>query len=178
VVGTVHEESPAAKCGLKPGDVIARIGDNPVSRPLDLERALLGHRVGEEIAVTVNRGKQPVKVNLVLASAPKQASETDGIWETLGLRLKPVDQAQLRTFQKQYRGGLLVTAVRRDSPASRDGIRQGDILLGIHIWETISLENVAYILKTDEFAKLQPVKFLILRNEATYYGHLSTATRR
>ncbi|MEX0979119.1 MAG: trypsin-like peptidase domain-containing protein, partial [Pirellulales bacterium] len=41
VVGPLDEKSPAAKCGLKPGDVIARIGDNPVARSLDLERALL-----------------------------------------------------------------------------------------------------------------------------------------
>jgi serine protease Do len=68
--------------------------------------------------------------------------------------------------------------VRKDSPAALDGIRQGDVLLGIHIWETISLDNVVYILNTDEFSSLQPVKFLILRNEATYYGHLSTTTRR
>ena len=48
----------------------------------------------------------------------------------------------------------------------------------MHIWETISLENVNYILKSPEFASMQPLKFLILRNEATYYGHLSVAVRR
>jgi serine protease Do len=178
VVGQLDEASPAAKCGLKPGDVIARIGDSPVARSLDLERALLGHRVGEELALTVQRGQEPVMVKLVLASAPKRVTDTDRIWETLGLRLETVAQSQLRGYQKQYRGGLLVTSVRRDGPAAIDGIRQGDILLGIHIWETISLENVTYILKSDDFAKLQPIKFLILRNEATYYGHLSAPTRR
>ena len=178
VVDDVDEESPAAKCGLQSGDVIARIGESPVARALDLERALLGHQVGEEISVTVNRNKQPVKVNLVLASAPKRTSDAERVWESLGLRLEPVGSAQLRSYQKQYRGGLKVTAVRSDSPAATDGIRQGDVLLGIHIWETISLENVIYILKSSEFSSLQPVKFLILRNEATYYGHLSTTTRR
>ncbi len=177
-VGNVDNASPAARCGLKPGDIIARIGENPVTRPLDLERALLGHQVGEEVTLTVHRNNQPVKVNLVLASAPKRTNDADRVWDTLGLRLEPVGTAQLRGYQKQYRGGLMVTAVRRDSPAAADGIRQGDVLLGIHIWETISLENVIYILKSDEFATLQPVKFLILRNEATYYGHLSTTTRR
>ncbi len=178
VVGDVDESSPAAKCGLQAGDVISRIGDSPVTRALDLERAMLGHQVGEEVTLTVNRNKQPVKVNLVLASAPRRASDVDRIWETLGMRLEAVGASRLRSYQKQYRGGLLVTSVRRDSPAAADGIRQGDILLGIHIWETISLENVIYILKSDEFVSLQPVKFLILRNEATYYGHLSTTTRR
>jgi len=177
-VGKVDEASPAARGGLQPGDVIAKIGENPVARPLDLERALLGHRVGEEVKLTVHRNNQPVQVNLVLASAPQRTSDAERVWETLGLRLEPVGASQLRNYQKQYRGGLRVTAVRRDSPASADGIRQGDILLGVHIWETISLENVIYILKSDEFSSLQPVKFLILRNDATYYGHLSTTVRR
>ncbi|MEX0677659.1 MAG: trypsin-like peptidase domain-containing protein [Pirellulales bacterium] len=178
IVGEVDDASPAAKCGLQPGDIIARIGDNPVARPLDLERALLGHRVGEEFTLSVHRGQQPVKVNLVLASAPKKSTDAERAWETLGMRLEPVGAAQLRGYRKQYRGGLLVTSVRRDGPAARDGIRQGDILLGIHIWESISMENVIFILGSDEFAKLDEVKFLILRNEATYYGHLSTSTRR
>ncbi len=86
--------------------------------------------------------------------------------------------SQLKGYQKQYRGGLLVTSVRNDSPAYRDGIRRGDILLGMHIWETISLENVNYVLKNPEFSSQPGVKFLILRNEATYYGKLSVGIRR
>jgi serine protease Do len=178
VVGEIHDASPAAKCGLQPGDVIAQIGDSPVTRQLDLERALLGHRVGEEVALTVHRNNQPVKVNLVLAQAPKKLTDAEQIWETLGLRLEGVSASELRAYRKQYRGGLMVTAVRRDSPAAADGIRQGDILLGLHVWETISLDNVIYILKSDELVKLGEIKFLILRNDATYYGHLSTTVRR
>jgi serine protease Do len=177
VVDKVHDASPAAKCGLKPGDVIAKIGENPVARPLDLERALLGHQPGEEIELLVNRNNQPVKVGLVLATAPKTHGDGERIWQTLGVRLEPVTASQLRGHQKQYRGGLLVTSVRDDSPASKDGIRQGDVLLGIHIWETVSLENVVYILNLEEFS-WDNVKFLILRDEATYYGYLSTKIRR
>jgi len=178
VVGNIDDASPASSSGLKPGDIISQIGSITVSRPLDLERALLAHQVGEKISLSVERNKQPVKVDLVLASVPKRSSDTERVWESLGVKLQPVSGSQLRSYQKQYRGGLMVTAVKKDSPASIDGIRQGDILLGIHIWETISLENVIYILNTDEFSSLQPVKFLILRNEATYYGHLSTTTKR
>jgi serine protease Do len=178
VVGKVDDASPAAESGLKPGDIISQIGSIAVTRPLDLERALLTHQVGEKVSLSVERNKQPVKVELVLASVPKRSSDTERVWEALGVKLQPVSGSQLRSYQKQYRGGLMVTAVRKDSPAALDGIRQGDVLLGIHIWETISLDNVVYILNTDEFSSLQPVKFLILRNEATYYGHLSTTTRR
>jgi serine protease Do len=178
VVGRIDGQSPAAKCGLLPGDVIAAVGESPVARALDIERALLGHQPGDAIDVTVHRNNQPMNVNLVLASAPKRVSDSERIWDTLGLRLEPVSASQLKGYQKQYRGGLLVTAVRRDSPATHDGIRQGDILLGMHVWETVTLDNVSYVLKNPEFASMQPVKFLILRSDATYYGSLSVPVRR
>ena len=46
VVNRIDSDSPAAKCGLQPGDVISSVGDSPVARALDLERALLGHQAG------------------------------------------------------------------------------------------------------------------------------------
>ena len=94
------------------------------------------------------------------------------------MRLTPASASQLKGYQKQYRGGLLVTEVRPDSPAFREGIRRGDILLGMHIWETISLENVNYILKNSELASLQPLKFLILRNDVRYEGELTVSMRK
>jgi serine protease Do len=45
----------------------------------------------------------------------------------------------------------------------------------MHIWETATLENVAYILKRPDFAKLSPVKFFILRGDETLYGYLPVA---
>jgi serine protease Do len=178
VVKEVDDDSPAAKCGLQAGDVITTVGDCPIARALDLERALVGRQPGEEVAVSVERNKQSVAVNLTLAAAPRRTSDVDKIWETLGLRLTPASHSQLKGYQKQYRGGLVVTEVRADGPAFQEGIRRGDILLGMHIWETISLENVNYILKNSELASLQPIKFLILRNDIRYEGELSVSMRR
>ena len=52
----------------------------------------------------------------------------------------------------------------------------------MHVWETISLENVEYILDRTDIATLDPVKFYILRDDGdvygTYFGHISVASRR
>ena len=99
-------------------------------------------------------------------------------WQLLGLELKPIPSEEFRqTFETRYRGGLTVTAVRAQSPAAVQGIRPGDVLVGMHIWETISLENVAYILNRPDFASLNPVKFFILRGNETLYGYLPVAMR-
>ncbi len=198
VVGEVVSDSPAAKCGLQRGDVITRAADKPVVRGLDFERALLDHKAGEEIELTVRRDQQPITVNLVLApkgrlsmpaSARADVAGADAatsakarvateIWELLGLKLEEVSAKQLRQSQTQYRGGLSVVAVRPDSPAARQGIRRGDVLVGLHIWETISLENVAYVLNRPDFAELEPVKFFILRNNESKFGHLTVSLRQ
>ena len=148
-------ESPAAKCGLQRGDVITKAADKTVTRGLDFERALLDHKAGEEIQLIVRRDQQPVTLNLVLAAKsrsvrrrptaelaggdPTTSAKTrvaNEIWELLGLKLEEVSAKQLRQSQTQYRGGMSVVAVRPDSPAARQGIRRGDVLVGLHIWET------------------------------------------
>jgi len=42
----------------------------------------------------------------------------------------------------------------------------------MHLWETISRDNVLYVLNHAEFEKLQPIKFYILRGGETLYGHM------
>jgi hypothetical protein len=40
------------------------------------------------------------------------------------------------------------------------------------------MENVGYILRRPDFASMQPLKFVVLRADGTYYGHLSVTLRR
>ena len=62
--------------------------------------------------------------------------------------------------------------MRQNSPASDQGIRAGDVLVGMHIWETISQDNVTYILHRPDFNSINPVKFFILRGSETLYGFM------
>ncbi len=45
----------------------------------------------------------------------------------------------------------------------------------MHIWETISPDNVSYILNRPDFADLDPIKFYILRGNETLYGHMQVS---
>jgi serine protease Do len=96
----------------------------------------------------------------------------------IGVRLEPISSKQFRQNQPQYRGGLLVTDVRPDSPAERQGVMRGDILVGMHIWETVTLDNVAYILNRPDLSSLDPIKFYILRKNDTFWGHLSVSAQK
>ena len=68
--------------------------------------------------------------------------------------------------------------VRTKGPASEQGIREGDILVGLHVWETISYENVTYVLDKAQEDNLGPLKFYVLRGRETLFGHLTSDTVR
>ena len=192
VVRRVVPGSPAAQVGLRPGDVITRLGDVNVSRALDVERAVLGRGVGERVAMEVRRGGQPMALNLTVArrgSSPTRDVATnlaatatttnDPAWQVLGMKLDTEPKTTFESRGSRYRGGMRVVEVRGDGPAAAKGIRAGDILVGMHKWETASDEDIRYIVNNEALPGLGEVKFYILRGDETLYGAMRVdATRR
>ncbi len=174
VVRTVEQRSPAESAGLQPGDVIADLEGVSIHRPLDFQCAMLDRKPGDTLKVVVKRSDEEVKLTVTLGESAATTKVADQpAWDLLGLKLRQLSAEEFKeTNQTKYRGGLMVTAVRPNSPASQQGIASGDILVGMHIWETATMENVSYILKRPDFATLNPVKFFILRGEETLYGYM------
>ena len=177
LVAGLQPESPAAGAGIVTGDVIRRIGDMPVTTPLDVERALLGHRPGETVPVTVGRGGAETRIDLALGAArPRVLSKEERCWNELGLKVEFQPSGRVQKLQSRYRGGLLVTDVRDGGPAADQGIRVGDILVGLHVWETITVDNVLYVLEKAREDNLGQLKFYVLRGRETLFGHLTSDT--
>ena len=177
VVEAVRGASPAESVGVRAGDVIVRIGDVPVARQFDIERALLGRKPGDSVPVTVVRAGAEECITLPLAAMRRQPLPVEErCWQELGLRVALVPAANVQKLQSRYRGGLVVAEVRPDGPASEQGIREGDILVGLHVWETIAVDNIAYILDKAEADHLNPIKFYVLRGRETLFGHLVSDT--
>jgi serine protease Do len=173
-LAAVEKKSPAAEAGLRAGDVITAVGEIGIRRAVDFQREMLDRKAGEKVDMTVQRGGRSIGVSLVLAELPDAAPAGDsGAWELLGLDLRAMPGGEFKEkFHTRYRGGLLVVNVRQNSPAADQGIRAGDVLVGMHIWETVSLDNVTYILRRPDFNSINPVKFFILRGNETLYGFL------
>ncbi len=178
-LASIEKKSPAAEAGLKEDDVVTAVGETEVHRALDFQRAMLGRKAGDKVEVTVQRDGKSLNLSLVLGDLPDSSQTVaGGAWETLGLELRtmPADDFKQK-FHTRYRGGLTVVDVRPNSPAAEQGIRAGDVLVGMHIWETISLDNVAYILKRSDFNSITPVKFFILRGNETLYGFMPVSLK-
>jgi serine protease Do len=65
VVDTVDPETPATRAGLRPGDVLVRVGDQPITSTLDLQRALLERDSGR-LALVVRRENSNRELSLEL----------------------------------------------------------------------------------------------------------------
>ena len=176
-VEAVEQGSPAAQAGLQPGDQITAVGNEKLHRALDFYRMLLERKPGDPLSLSIQRGSESQQLVLNLALHPRRSGPAGIIWETFGLDLKPISEESFKQqYKTRYRGGLIVAAVRPDSPAAEQGILAGDVLVGMHIWETISLENVLYVLQRPDLAQISPVKFYVLRGQETLYGYLPLPT--
>lgn len=102
----------------------------------------------------------------VVAPSPAEKS-----WEILGMKLTSLPEGTAMLGNQTYRGGLVVTEVRPTSPADTNGVKKGDILVGLHVWQTVKQEDVDYVLKHQDLKTINPLKFYILREGETLYGH-------
>lgn len=186
VIQSVINGSPAARSGLKAGDVVERLGDIRVDRALDVERALLGRRLGEQLDMTVRRGEEKLAMHLAVArsgSTPARSTKKPSVfesraWQMLGMSLETEPSKTFQRRDTRYRGGMRVVDVRPNGPAAEKGIRSGDILVGMHRWETASEEDIDYIVnyKAKTLASMDSVKFYVLRGDETLYGEMNVAS--
>lgn len=193
LVTEVRPKSPLAEAEVQPGDVIVGI-DHWETTDLDDLRACLRIMTQERVPNTslyiIRNDEQKVPELkfrwLDLESPPRDDTPREGVptadrhdqgfneqvWQRLGLRVSQLksDAQQLRG--QPYHGGLLIEAVRPDGPANKAGLRVGDALVGLHVWETVSPGNLHYVLNHPEAVESRPVKFYVLRNGEVLFGRV------
>jgi serine protease Do len=166
VVEAVEANSPAAVAGFKPGDAIERIDDITVQTSIDLERALLDRESTLKFPVRVVRGAEKANLELELAPTVKMVPTTPAevAWKRLGIKVAPVGADAVAKANPQLHGGLLITDVSAGSIAAAAGIQKGDVLVGLHSWETLRIDDVAFVLNHKDFASFLPLKYYTARD--------------
>jgi serine protease Do len=176
VVDRVEPSSPAEKSGVRPGDVVVRVGVQEIRNSLDLARALLEANPGDQFPVVVRRKGETQSLDLALAAPDRSSlSHADVVWRKMGVRLQPVNSDVVARSSPQLHGGLTVVEVTPGGVADRSGILRGDILVGLHLWETLSLDNAAFVLSHPDLNSFSPLTFYVLRNGQVRRGTLQPA---
>jgi putative serine protease PepD len=70
LIGAVRSGTPAAKAGLKAGDVITALDGKSIASTGELESAIAAHKPGDSVSLTYRRGGKSHTVQLKLASRP------------------------------------------------------------------------------------------------------------
>ena len=135
LVADVTPGSPAAKGGIKPGDVILEFNGKPVKDSRHLKLQVGQTTPGSKVAVKVRRDDDIKKLDVTLKElADKQVAKSGKASAPEGDLLDGVTVADLTSASRQqFRiprevNGALITDVNADSPSFEAGLRPGDVI--------------------------------------------------
>ena len=121
--------------------------------------------------------------DLQLDKQPKELDGTDFMWRVLGLRVDEIATHVIEDANKasrtKYKGAMAVAAVRPNGLADSQGIRTGDLLLGIDGMQTITNGDIRCLARKElEMVAKSKVKFYVLRSGQTLFGHFDLNHRQ
>ncbi|HET6467113.1 MAG TPA: DegQ family serine endoprotease [Geminicoccaceae bacterium] len=170
LVARVEADTPAARAGVRSGDVIVEFNGTPIRQLRDLTRAVADFTPGETAHVVVLRDgeRQTLSAQIAQLPAPEPqvASAADETTQQgrLGLALAPITpEARERLNLDDATQGVLVQEVAPDSPAAEKGIRSGDVILEVAGSEVKSPQQVIDAVRKAEEEGAKSVVVLLQR---------------
>jgi serine protease Do len=181
LIADVQPHSPAAKAGLKQGDVILKYDGHEVDQLHDLPRLVaqtpVGHnaditvwRHGKEEKLTADVGKMPAHEQMASA----ETTTTPDHASALGIELGKLGrQARQQLGIKGDVKGAVVTGVSPDSPAADLGIQPGDVIEAINQQPVDSPAEAAKMLSEAQHSGNKHLLLLLNRHGINEYIGLS-----
>ena len=181
LVAEVQDGSPAASAGIQPGDVITKVGAQPVQDPRDLARIVAGIHSGTEQEVTVRRGGQDKTLPVTLAAlrdgdGTQQAAAEPDHGARLGLALAPLDRdARDNLNLSAGQRGVVIASVAPDSPAQAAGLQAGDVLEAVGNQAVTSPQQAVTALREATRAQGSAVALRVMRDGHQAFVALGTS---
>src|SRR5688572_10418355 len=136
VVASLTPASPAAKAGLKPGDVIVGIDEHTVDDPNAFDYRFATKPLGGQARLKVLRGGKEQRLAIALQTAPETPREEVVIRSNSPFRgakvanLSPALADELRLDSTAQ--GVVVLEIAPGSPAQRVGFQRGDTVVSVN----------------------------------------------
>jgi serine protease Do len=177
LVSSVVDGSPAAKAGVKSGDVIVEFDGKRIAKSEDLPRLVAETAIGREVALVVVRDgvqtKLTARVAKLVDDAPEMVgSKIEGKGK-LGLSVQPVTPPVARELGLKTQQGLLVRDVVEGSRAALAGIRPGDVIVEADRQPVRTVEELRA--NMDKRAKGDSLLLLVNREGTTLFVQVPLA---
>jgi serine protease Do len=150
VVREVERGGPAARAGLKAGDVVVEFNGRKVENDKGLVEMVVATKPGSSVPVKVMRDKQPKTLNVTIAEltlGPQEAPEVTAasdLTSSFGLQLEDLTPTLARRLQlPNDTTGAVVSGLRPRGPAGRAGLTEGDVIIKVGSREVASAEDAA-----------------------------------
>jgi Do/DeqQ family serine protease len=191
-VTDVLDDTPAAKAGIRRGDIIVEFGGHAIRNSNDLRFRVADSPVGRSAKVKLYRDGKQQTVDVVLAefdenvavAAAPQSEAGDARGERwLGVLAASLSdpservQSLIETFDIREEAGVVVVDVERGSPADRARLRPGDVIVEI---VNVDIRDLAdFQAARDQFAQRdKPIAVAIRRGTLFSYVTIDPSNSR
>jgi Do/DeqQ family serine protease len=146
LVSSITARSPAARAGLRTGDLVVEVDGQPVDDPNAFDYRFATKPVGGQAQVAVIRGGREAKLTIPLETAPETPREETVIKARsplLGAKvanLSPALAEELRLDSAAE--GVAVTEVENGSVAQSFGFQKGDIVVSVNNEKIASMKDL------------------------------------
>lgn len=167
LVGSVVEDAPADRAGIKRGDIIIRFNGDTVGNVDQFRLKVAETGVDREVPVVVVREGDRKTLKVTLGERPTEIAQagsrpTEREW--LGLRVDDVGGRRGRRIAPgDIESGVIVVEVADGSPAGDAGIRVGDLIEEVNGEEVTSLSDYESAEEEAKEREGKPVLFLVRR---------------
>ncbi len=157
-----QNDSPAAKAGVRAGDVITEVNGRPVNGPKALARLIGEFNPDSKVNLTVLRNGEKQEISVTLGKLNEndvvvengQQPETERSPGKLGLALGANPDGE----------GVVVLEVAPDSMADQKGLVSGDVVASVNGEQVKTPQDVAKFIKQAEDAGRKSTLFQIKRD--------------
>jgi serine protease Do len=151
VVRDITPNSPAAKAGLKRGDIVTKVDNKDVRDFEDLLNALSQHKAGDKVNLQVIHNGQQKQMTVALGQRPSRFEGTErgrfqeeeergapGYYSRrrptafLGVQSEELTQELRNREGISAREGAVVVEVMPNTPAAEAGLREGDVITKVN----------------------------------------------
>jgi serine protease Do len=145
VVSSVTPQSPAARAGIQPGDVLTDFADATIEAENeedlgDFQRVVARIAPGESAEIALLRNGERKQVRVTLAEAPQ--AEADELESEAGFHAQQITETIVRQNRLATRSGAYVSFVASGSPAAEAGLEPGDVIRRVEGHEIATLADL------------------------------------